>query len=85
MEGKGSRRRFALSFSSPVELAFSRFILESKRLQNPLSLVPLTSKKIGAEFILLAPGLDPGLYVLRWTILSADGHRQEGRQQIRVN
>lgn len=71
-------QRFTLHFSGPVEARFNRYLLVA----GPKSW-PLTAQHRPTNAPVTASGpfppLGPGQYVLRWSALSRDGHRQEGR------
>ena len=72
--------RLLLSFSEPVELAFSRVtILDGAGAEvpqrQPLSLLEGDGKVVVVE---LAAPLPAGTYKLQWSIVSADGHKVEG-------
>lgn len=73
-------RRFALYFAQPIEGAFSRYLLiagQDNR-QWPLAAdQPAVRHPVAVSGPL--PELKPGRYVLRWSVVSLDGHRQEGR------
>lgn len=71
-------QRFTLQFSGPVEAKFDRYLLVAGSKSWPL-----TARHSPADAPVTASGplppLGAGQYVLRWSALSRDGHRQEGR------
>jgi len=64
----------ALEFSAPVEPGFSRIELFN---ENAWKSLPLSQqgKRIEARL----PPLRPGRHQLRWSVISRDGHRQNGK------
>ena len=81
----GEHSTIELEFSAPIEIAFSRFSLkvESSE-QAAINLpVPKNAKRV-KTLELNGPKLEPGRYTFLWTILSADGHRQEESRKIEV-
>jgi methionine-rich copper-binding protein CopC len=69
----------ALEFSAPVEPGFSRIELHSGSSWKNLPLSQ-QGKRIEARL----PPLQPGTHQLRWSVISRDGHRQNGKLSFTV-
>lgn len=71
-----------LAFNAAIERGFTRVVLvDAARTERPLELAP--AEKEGEVKVTL-PGLEPGLYGLRYRILAADGHSTESILRFRV-
>lgn len=80
---KGSPERIFLRFNSRIEKALSRITLTGPRSRA----VPLRVADPDPSLNHLAvriPPLEPGEYLVRWKVLSADGHVTEGTFRFAV-
>ena len=69
--------RIALRFNSRIEKALSRVILTGPG-NGPLPLPPLAADAAPDRLIVPLPSLQPGPYLVRWKVFSADGHVTQG-------
>lgn len=70
-------QRFVLHFQTPVESRFSHYVLVHQRNTTPLNPDhPTDSTRSSISGPL--PFLKVGAYLLRWSVMARDGHRQEG-------
>jgi len=69
----------ALEFSAPVEPGFSRVELFNENTWTSLHLSQ-RGKRIEARL----PPLQPGMHQLRWSVISRDGHRQNGKLSFTI-
>lgn len=73
----------ALRFNSRIEKALSRVTVAGPGAQ-PLRLFQLPTDTGPDRLVVSLPSLSPGAYVIRWTVLSADGHVTQGALRFTV-
>ena len=67
----------ALRFNSRIEKALSRVTIIGAG-RDPLLLPQVTSDTGPDRLVVPLPSLEPGAYLVRWRVLSADGHVTQG-------
>jgi methionine-rich copper-binding protein CopC len=72
-----------LRFNSRIEKALSRVTVTGPR-DEPLPL-PQAAPNAGSDrLVVQLPSLEPGVYLVRWKVLSADGHVTQGAFRFTV-
>ena len=78
----GSARLLTLHFDVAIETRFSRFQLEAENAVHDLTMVTTDARATRVQLSL--PDDVKGRTVLRWNLLSSDGHREKGEQVVQV-
>lgn len=82
-EGPSGRpATLTLHFDVAIETRFSRFHLEVGGTVHDLRLVTTEAQAVRVELQL--PDVPAGPAILRWNLLSSDGHREKGEQAVKL-
>jgi methionine-rich copper-binding protein CopC len=81
--------QLALCFNELLERGFHAIALEAepgprRRSRSPVQLAPVMDPRDGTCLTARAPSLEPGAYVVRWRVVSRDGHATRGLIRFRV-
>jgi methionine-rich copper-binding protein CopC len=81
--------QLALCFNELLERRFHAIELEpepgpGRPSRGPLQLTPVVNPRDGTCLTARAPWLEPGPYVVRWRVVSRDGHATRGLIRFRV-
>ena len=80
--------QLTLCFNELLERQFHAIELEAEpgpgRPSRPLQLTPVLDPRDGTCLTARAPSLEPGPYVVRWRVVSRDGHATRGVIRFRV-
>jgi methionine-rich copper-binding protein CopC len=82
--------QLALCFNELLERQFHAIELEaeprpsSQPSRGPLRLTPVVDPRDGTCLTVRVPSLEPGTYVLRWRVVSRDGHATRGLVRFRI-
>jgi methionine-rich copper-binding protein CopC len=75
-------KRVMLNFSAPPEKGFTEMAWSK---EGQVEWQPLEAVQDGRQVEATLPGLAPGRYKIRWSVLSRDGHRQRGVLQFSID
>lgn len=86
MSGKNSATApsLKLEFTAPIETKFSQFEIVETSGKKSMSLKTSASENRTENLLLSLPTDIRGEFVLKWNILSSDGHRQRGQKKMRI-
>ena len=80
--------QLTLCFNELLERQFHAIELEAEpgpgRPPRPLQLAPVLDPRDGTCLTARTPALEPGPYVVRWRVVSRDGHATRGLIRFRV-
>jgi methionine-rich copper-binding protein CopC len=83
--------QLALCFNELLERQFHAVELEaepgspSRPPRGPLQLTPVVDPRDGTCLTARVPSLEPGPYVVRWRVVSRDGHATRGLVRFRIS
>lgn len=79
---QASPKRIVLQFSAPPEKGYTEMAWSKEGFEDWQS---LQTTQEGNRVQAALPGLSPGRYKIRWSVLSRDGHRQRGVLQFQIH